>query len=280
LLGLPGTSLTASSLAACMHALQNEAGCNAAPIISPSACQVQPGSLGGGTVCRGDTQCQSATCNYPVVRTDGGLFIPLCGQCMTPAQLGQTCSAAAGCNATGCVPGTGCEASSNTCVAVTQSDVGALCGTTCTQDCKAGLVCGGTAPETCLQPARQGMPCKATLCADGLTCDQVSTTCVPVGRQGAACTYSSDCALGLACSPAHVCTSITWASVRQPCDGRTLRCLVGSCITAGADAGGATCPRVIPDGQPCSNSDLSSTCDTYAECARGVCTTLYTASCM
>jgi hypothetical protein len=277
LLALPGTSWSASSFAACFQALQTQDGCDTEPDTLPDPCAAQPGTLGGGAACRDVRQCQSVACDYPTIFTDGGFTVPLCGQCLAPAQLGQPCSGQ--CNVDPCAAGTACAG--GTCVAMANGDVGAPCGATCAQYCAPGLVCGGPSspqgPASCVQPGTQGMPCP---CVEGLTCDQASSKCVPRSQLGAACAYSRDCVVGLTCSPAHVCSTITWASAGQPCDGWMVRCLVGGCPTGSADAGGALCPAVIPDGQPCSNNDRSSTCDTYAECARGVCTTEYAATCM
>ena len=97
-----------------------------------------------------------------------------------------------------------------------------------------------------------------------------SASCAPPSAAGGPCGGRNDCAPDLDCDlTAFACVAVTWAGAGQPCGGTT-RCLVGACPAPGSGAP-SVCPTVIPDGQPCSPDDATSTCDTLANCVNGAC---------
>jgi hypothetical protein len=252
---LPGTGLTDAALEACAQAVTG-AGCGVSPAALP-ACAIL-GTLPGGTACNESFQCASGACFVGVSAGDAGPSSTGCGQCQTVAELGQPCTSL-------CVQGATCDnaLSPPTCVTVTLGAAGAPCDDVAKQ-CATGLYC---APKTatCTALPGQGEPCTSTgLCAATLTC--IGTTCQPPSGSGAACSVDRDCASGLGCSfGGQTCGAVTWATAGQPC-GDLTRCLVGAC-----DTSTMTCPTVLADGQPCSPTDASTTCDTFSQCDGAAC---------
>jgi hypothetical protein len=248
---LPGSEITGQELDACATAIQ-AAGC--AGSLLPAACDLV-GSLPTGTPCNESFQCQGGVCFQAAVAGDAASSDSVCGQCVAVATLGQPCTG-------NCATGTVCDESlaTPTCVAVTQVGSGAACDGVKTV-CSAGLFCG--ASGTCAAFHTSGESCAQAVCAAPLVCASATQTCEAPGASGAACDNDSDCTAGLGCSSqTSTCGPVTWASAGQPC-GDLTRCLVGACEGA--------CPTVIADGQPCTLSDVSSTCDVFAKCAGGTC---------
>jgi hypothetical protein len=259
-LALPGIGITAGGLNACANAL-NSAGCGADQL---PACRFDKGTLATGASCVIDSQCVSGDCTAGSGSPDGGTLA--CG----------VCGAGFNCGNMTCPSNTTCVFQNNTqtCVPVTYGDTGAPCDNIQTQ-CKQGLICN-RASNTCSAPAGAGAPCSIDQdCIPSLVCPAApgaQSTCQNPGPVGTHCNYDSDCAKGLGCDEsARVCASISFAAAGQPC-GATVRCLVGSCPWPnGANAPGGACPAVIPDGQPCVDSDPTKTCDTFAQCTGGIC---------
>jgi len=314
MLSLPGMNITASFLGQCTMATETygcgmaeQNDCEAGGLFLAAPFYVAAGgALGAGAACVLPQQCQTYRCSAGSSTADGGT--PACG----------TCSSVAGpCNVTGaCAPGTLCARSvgdagmTYTCETIAYGGSGAACdaylnecnpglscnagtgtcappgpsGTVCGADgdCRTGLVCSsakdaatdasvtGAVIGTCAPPGPAGAPCGADQdCKTPLVCPHGPSTCHSPGQAGAPCGQDYHCAAGLGCADG-VCTSVTWVSAGQPCNDTT-RCLVGNC--------GGTCPAVIPDGQPCSNADSTSICDTFAQCFEGTCHLTYEGVC-
>jgi hypothetical protein len=253
-LALPGISITANSLDACISAVQSS-GCNAT---SQPACKFGPGALADGSKCVSNEQCMSDTCSAGQQASDGGVM--LCGTCVAGTPCGSAvCPANTICTTNG---------TSGSCQPIVFGDSGATCDDVVSQ-CKPGLVCNEVS-RTCAAPGAAGSPCRApTDCGGSLACpvstSGATSTCQAPGSSGAACQSDNDCAAGLGCNyVARTCGAVTWATAGQPC-GPTSRCLVGFCPLNG-NATSGTCPTVIADGQPCSMTDPTQTCDTLSEC--------------
>jgi hypothetical protein len=267
-LALPGTSVTATSLDACTSAIESS-GCNAD---QAQVCKFGPGTLADGSKCVSSAQCMSDTCSAGQPVGDGGVGVVLCGTCVA----GQPCGSAV------CPVNTICtmNGASGSCQPITFGDAGAACDYVVSL-CKPGLVCN-QASNACAAPGAAGSPCRtASDCEGSLVCP-ISTSgapssCQQPGGAGSACQSDSDCGKGLGCDYiAHQCGTVTWASAGQPC-GPAVRCLVGYCPLNGTATSG-TCQKVIADGQPCSTSDSTQTCDTLSECL-GTCRLLGSSSC-
>jgi hypothetical protein len=261
---LPGTGLTDDALEACAQAVAN-AGCGVSAAALP-ACAIL-GTLPGGSACNESFQCASGACFVGASASDGGPGPTSCGRCQSVAQLGQPCTSL-------CVEGSTCDNTKSppSCVSVTLGSAGTPCDDVAKQ-CSAGLYCAGKTAVCTVLPA-QGEPCTSTgLCAASLEC--VGTTCQGPAASGAPCGGDSACAAGLGCSfPGRTCGAVTWADAGQAC-GDLTRCLVGAC-----DLSSMTCPAVTADGQPCSPTDASTTCDTFSQCTGAVCVPLDASVCL
>jgi hypothetical protein len=273
-LALPGAGITASTLESCVAAIKS-GGCAVADQEN-GPCSFTTGSLAAGSSCVTEAQCQSGTCTAGNEAPDGGTL--LCGTCATPVAIGQSCANGQGCGPNAvCNYGTG--TSSPTCAAITFGTAGAPCNESTTQ-CSAGLVCD-VMTQKCAAPGGAGAACDSDqACIAPLVCPPAASgasTCQSPVAAGAACTDDADCASGLGCTQTtHQCAAVTWVSAGQPCSD-TARCLVGGCPSTGSTVGG-TCPTVIADGQPCNESDsTTSTCDTFANCEGGTCVLGYAA---
>jgi hypothetical protein len=266
-LALPGSGVTAAALQACADAIAAEgaAFCKG-QVAGPAACDFTRGSLPAGAVCQEGTQCQSAECifsNDAAIQTG-------CGECSPTLALGDSCTSAPG----ACAAGTVCStAAPNTCQPLTTGDVGAACREAA--QCKSGLVCDFVANQ-CATPGAVGAPCNyAGTCATGLICSSMTRTCQTPAPSGAACGTTSDCAPQLGCGQTtQTCGAISWAQAGEACGDR-VHCVLGGCPSAP----NATCPAVIPDGQPC-GVVANTTCDDQATCSGGVCTIEGAATCM
>jgi hypothetical protein len=281
---LPGSGMTAATLAACTSALERYA-CES-PALAPSECNFH-GSLPGGAACTDGVQCASGRCDGTVSDSPEGPVAPFtCGTCAATVAVGQICNAA-GCPADAICMTTDTTAKqpTYTCTALTEGALGAACDGL-TALCEPGLYCSaqtkectklGGAGATCGE--QQGQGSYPGGCVPPLGC--ASSMC-EVGSAGAFCQSDAVCNAGLGCvptpgSPSGACTPVTWASAGQPCSQSLVRCLVGWCnfgssIGPPPVAGAAgTCPTVISDGQPCTVNDPSTTCDTFSECFQGKC---------
>ena len=250
-LALPGSGLNDETLEACASAV-NGAGCAAGAAV-PAVCDIT-GALPAGAACNENFQCQSGACFQVVIPGEGGASSDACATCLPIAQLGQPCTVA-------CPPGATCDhrLATPTCVTVMHGMAGAKCDGQALQ-CTTGLYCDNSA--TCAPMPAAGQPCTpGGLCAAPAAC--VGAVCELAGATGATCEQDFTCAAGLGCSLSQTCGAVTWAGAGQPC-GDLVRCLVGDC-------NGGTCPAVIADGSACTVGDLSSTCDTFAQCQGGTC---------
>jgi hypothetical protein len=262
-LALPGSSLTTSVLEACAHS-GTSAQCNE---MRSSACQFDtPGTLGQNASCQTNQQCQSDACTTGMIGPDGGTT--LCGQC----------AAGTDCGGTTCLPGMACMngfGNNPTCVPITYGDVGANCDNAQQAlRCKAGLTCN-QATSKCAPLGDVGAPCAfSTDCIGTLGCPAVgfgmSSTCQKPGGAGTRCTSDYECAPGLGCgSTSQTCATVTFVAAGQPCNDFA-RCTVGFCLVSGPGVS-SICPAVIPDGQPCDANSSAATCDTFAQCLAGKC---------
>jgi hypothetical protein len=266
---LPGSGLTAASLAACAQAVQ------ASPCLGTNfpACSNTPaGTLAVDAPCASDTQCASAFCALQTVTTgNGGETTSTCGTCAATTPPGQSCAG----STPRCAPGTECSSDVNpTCVPIPWGAVGDTCNGA-TAFCNSDFTCDGTG--TCALPAAAGAACQVSQdCASPLVC--AGSMCGNGDPVGATCTLDgTGCAHGLECDPTtYTCAAVTFANPGDPCGDTTL-CAVGQC-NVGATGGSPTCPTLVADGQPCP-SDATSTCDTFSECFGGVCSQPSGAAC-
>ncbi|NMC69594.1 MAG: hypothetical protein GYA57_05935 [Myxococcales bacterium] len=135
-------------------------------------------------------------------------------------------------------------------------------------DCRSDLICRGNG--RCGRPGL-GDPCMLdTDCRTGLVCRD-DRTCGPAGTtaEGGECTYTADCAPGLAClwgrdergAPQTLCLPAVDAAAGTFC-GSTADCAPGLvCATQGY---GGRCTPAAPDG------DLGFPCATVEDCAAGL----------
>jgi len=115
-------------------------------------------------------------------------------------------------------------------------------------------------------PAGSGEPCVTRPCDTGLTCDQTSGTCVPLGGSGAGCGLPDQCAYGLGCA----------GGMCKPLPAVGEMCPDGLCADLGAVCNAAgTCVMYGLPGAPC---EIDQDCSPYATCdvAMGKCTALPT----
>jgi hypothetical protein len=280
-LALPGSGLTASTLDACASAVQG-IGCSgvSGPI---TACDLA-GTLAGGSECSDSLQCQSDECDIAGSGSsspDGGDSSTFCGTCSPAAANGQRCGGDAGV----CGEMSTCSNATTTCVPITYGAAGASCAGTGGTQCNAGLYCDPGSMK-CTALLSEGSTCtEEGACTRPLVCVMSSTgtgtgKCQSPGSSGAMCGNDEDCASGLGCSTGtHTCGAVTWADSGKAC-GDLTRCLVGSCPFQGSTGGtGGVCATVIADGQPCSSSSATETCDSYAECLNGTCVLVDTQVC-
>jgi hypothetical protein len=262
-LTLPGEGISSAGLEACVTALRAQ-GCTVLEQ-NDGPCSFNAGTLPTGSACVTESQCTGGSCTAGNGTSDGGQV--LCGTCGTLPAIGQPC-ADEEC-ALGAVCNTGGDGG-EVCVAITYGAAGATCNGFTTQ-CNPGLICNELVGQ-CAAPGGAGTACEEDqVCAAPLVCPSATgpSTCQMPGSTGAACVDDTDCTAGLGCGQTtHQCESITFAAAGQACS-ESIRCLVGSCPAPNGTVGG-NCPAVIPDGQPCSESDTA-TCDTFANCEGGTC---------
>ncbi len=258
---LPGVTLTPSDLTACGNAAA-AAGCTANQNDLP-ACTFT-GSLPAGTGCIIGYQCQGGICTMPTPTVgDGGAeSVSYCGTCTAAISEGGACESAA----PPCAVGTACDM--GTCTKIRVVSAG--------DACDVASVCSGgdcsTDTHTCtLFPNTVGAACTGT-CGGSLLCTGSPLTCQEPLSSGAACTYDNECGSGLGCdTSSQKCAPATWASGGQPC-GNLVHCLSGECVNG-------ACPVLLADGQPCSDSDHTSTCSIVSICTNGVCVSEVDLSC-
>jgi hypothetical protein len=261
-LSLPGANV-ATQLDACASAIPQQ-GCGATRA-DEEPCMLR-GSLAAGSPCVSGWQCSSGYCDIISSADAGGASDSRCGTCGATVAVGQSCAFSTPGGPKHCEPGSTCAflpPQQDTCVAVTEGDLGASCGTQATT-CKAGLYCDPS--NHCAAPQDQGAACmQDSACKPPLRCQIAGATgtCQGPGAAGTPCSIDAHCVTGLGCA-ANQCTTITWASGGQPCS-TTNRCLVGSCLPSG------TCPAVVPDGQACDESNTSRVCETLSACVNGTC---------
>ena len=300
---LPGSGVTAASLAQCASAL-DVSDCQWL-VGWTLACDFH-GSLSGGAACADNAQCASAKCRGIQERSPSGqTSLVSCGTCAPAVAAGKVCAQgqfySVGCDQGAFCPGESTAADDLTwaCTEIVQKDLGAPCGWE-GDSCKPGLLCAretqtcvplGAAEAVC-DPGPRG----AGGCAPPLACGASSGTCRS-SSAGTPCGTQGECAPGLACvSPGPPlapgeevpffgraawgrCAAVAWAGSGEPCS-EAVRCLVGYCSAGGQQEDGGlsvgVCPTVLADGAPCG---AASTCDTLAHCFQGTCTLLDAVSC-
>lgn len=261
----PGDGVTADTLNGCAAALKSSS-CRGSNPASDS-CAAKTGTLADGTACNSDSQCVSGYCKYAAPVSDGGAT-PDCGTCSPSVALGKACQ-----TTDHCVIGSLCVGS--TCVAFGTVDVGGDCaasGTADTRACKSGLVCNSQSKK-CTALAGAGVACAASSdCQLGLACiNKVCATELTAGMACAATATGDGCAPGLICDVLGTkkCTAITFGHPGDPCgflaNGVTA-CAQGTCNITDLKTFRGTCPQITPDGQPCTATDKTKTCDYGASC--------------
>lgn len=139
---------------------------------------------------------------------------------------------------------------------------------TVNDDCRSDLVCRGN--DRCGRPGLGDVCATDTDCRSDLVCRD-DETCGPAGEtaEGEPCTFTADCAPGLAClwerdetgAPQTVCRSAGDAADGEFC-GSTAECAPGLvCVPQGF---GGRCAAAAPDG------DLDFPCTTLTDCAAGL----------
>lgn len=77
---------------------------------------------------------------------------------------------------------------------------------------------GSSSAGTCTKPPAQGGDCSSDgFCAEGLYCDDTSTTCQPLKAKGTTCAADYECATG-SCGSAGTCADATPLPVTESCD--------------------------------------------------------------
>jgi hypothetical protein len=236
-----------------------------------------PGTLALGAECHESSQCAGGSCSSFLPEPDGGRAT--CGVCVAPAALGAHCGTP---TLGGCGRNAECLGGYNsppTCVALTFGAQGAACNIAGV-GCLPGLYCD--ASSQCAPAQAAGSSCQQDQdCASPLICNVSGLTggvgvCATPRGVGANCGgYDVDCGPGLGCNQqTYQCEVVTWVAQGGACDGNA-RCLVGLCANAAgqyAPNRPGTCPTVLADGALCTG-ELAETCDTYADCIDGACTT-------
>jgi hypothetical protein len=270
-----GNANTAEALEACANALRIT-DCSER-FNPPRECDFR-GSLPAGEPCILGTQCQSGTCNGTTSGYIEQAGVDTCGTCAAVARVGEPCSEA-------CEKGASCVSanphdtqSRSVCRAVTEVDLAEPCADE-THSCKAGLYCN-VSRSVCEKLPALDERCPSDLCAPPLVCHRgqvtefvvANTTCGPVGNAGDSCDGIGDrgCASGLGCvwdrrNSTNRCLPLTWVGPGGVCDN-TRRCLVGDCNRPDLgplDNQPGTCPKTVPDGQPCTSDNE---CDTLSHC--------------
>jgi hypothetical protein len=277
-LTLPGSMLTEAQLDACAAALRANSCAAVMPYSLPDAC-VFHGSLAGGAPCSASNQCDSGVCGSPPAGpapSGGG-----CGQCIAPAAVGQPCPYGL------CAQGSFCNTPgypnppTATCVAGDPPSptvgLGAGCDISNGQGdiyvCAAGLYCNRSSVCAPAGAVDTGGACdQDAACKVGLHCvaGEAGQFCDGPQPAGGWCNFDHmlpfDCADGLVCTSGQ-CEPGAWVGDGQVCGGKNV-CLRGNCGFTSTTEG--VCPKVIPDGAPCTN-DPTATCDTLSACIDGVC---------
>jgi hypothetical protein len=273
-LALPGIGVTAQTLNDCAKAI-NVAQVKCDQLDSDPAftkCSSKNGFGTGGTLadgapCRTGAQCQGGLCAHPNgsgLSTDNSTCNITNGTCHTGVAVNQACDDAAG-----IICAFGADCVTKVCVANFSVAVGGDCNTNSTgakgQNCAAGLTCSG---GKCVAPAALNAPCAGGgSCQANLVCDK--NVCVQGIPLGGDCSQNPSLCIDSFCEPmSNKCVGAgIVARPGEACgllNGVIVSCVAGACLAA-------TCPAIIPDGQPCTNGDSANTCDYLANCENKVC---------
>lgn len=253
-LGAPGTGVTGDVINKCASAINAEA-CDSGRDLD-ELCPTPAGQLDDGQPCDDSAQCKGKYCRTN--QSDGPMAG--CGVCGTRAKEGQSCTDVP------CESGLDCY--NETCQK--EAKVGEACDQIQGPKCGNNLACDALGKK-CIERKSAGEACTGlSQCKSQLSC--VEGKCAERLAAGASCVDTQNrCASGLACSQATgKCEKRTYANAGEKCDREAIGCKVGSCMV-GDNAAEGTCPKVIPDGQPCSENNDAETCDTYAKCIDGRC---------
>jgi len=258
-LALPGTSLTAARLDACLAAARSLP-CGARE--RPAECVVRPGALADGAACEDDAQCASTRCAraFGSPADGGAVVVPTCGRCTPAGRAGEPCGGHGGAGGDFCVDGTACEGvgAERACAVVTYGAIGEACDGAARQ-CKDGSVCD---------------PDAGRCAAGGASAGAVAGASAGAGTgAGAGAGAGASASAGASVSASAGAGAGAWARPGEACGG-AVACEVGSCPGARG-----VCPRVLSDGAPCVAFDRSATCDAFAACTGGRCTVEYAAGC-
>ena len=131
--------------------------------------------------------------------------------------------------------------------------------------CPGDLFCADD--ERCAAARGSGRPCPEgdLACADGLYCDNRSTTCSALGRAGDSCAHDNG-----SCADGTYCAFLDGVCRALPGNGEDCTQSSGACADGlYCDSAGRVCRPLAAAGQPCTEDGqcLSDTCDA------GVCTT-------
>jgi hypothetical protein len=230
---------------------------------APECWVLPPGTFAIGTTCGEGSQCESGYCK----ETASGLTsVRDCGVCSATVADGQPCSPA-----DHCALGSACILEANadvgTCRPDQVGDVGATCASY--MDCSASLRCDLTS-KRCAERRDAGAACDFSGdCKQSLVCN--GGICGQGLAEGAACSPTAQCAPALTCWGAvnATCVATKYVGPGETCNAGTgVFCQIGPCpVTQGP----GSCPKVIPNGQPCVESANDTTCDLDAFCIGGTC---------
>ena len=295
LIGAPGASGAESALSQCAQDVSTATSTCASPSKS-TACSTFMGALGSGTACGESVQCASGFCKGGGVMSSGSssgetTTTATCGVCADKIAVGGACDQSKGDR---CVKDASCVTSGSggmgTCKAKIVNDVGGACGGKDSASCKDGLRCDFTMMK-CAALSTAGGACDFDGdCATPLVCG-ADMVCAQPKATGAACTLAMDSFGNSGCARNETCNAMTStcaATVQVDpggtCDFSSRYCKAGSCNIMPGDGGisgssTGTCPKIIADGQPCTNSAKDSVCDEFAECLAGKCTVFDPSTC-
>lgn len=215
------------------------------------------GSLPDGSACGNGTQCTGGLCDTSGTQPSTTTELN-CGKCASYLQVGADCTAP---SAT-CDPSTS-ECRNGKCTALATQ--GQSCATI---GCANGLTCD-TGTQTCVTPPTQGQACTTT-CASPYRC--INSTCTTGVQQGGACPVGDECAPTLSCDmTTHTCQPQQRATEGQPC-GFVNNAIVGC-------QSGLQCTESTPNTFTCQTpKNLGETCTVgkqecqiFLACVNGTC---------
>jgi hypothetical protein len=248
----PGVSNLTGQIDACASKVSNAAcGTNVNCTIA--------GTLADGSPCGIGLQCAGALCNATGTTTNANSEVT-CGKCASYTAIGGQCGGTTGSE---CDPATS-DCTNGTCTAL------AAQGQSCASaSCVSGLTCDPQA-KTCQPPPTKGQACPSFECATPYKC--IAGTCADAVQSGGACPTGAECADSLSCdAQTKTCVAPTLAPAGQPCgfvQNEIIACQTGlACQQSGNGQGTCVAPKEA--GAACTVG--KGECATYLACINGAC---------